>query len=170
MTTSTLQIPDAPGREAIWMGGRRIVIHHAPEPGAPEPCVTESWLNPGQGPEECRHRCMDFMYFLLEGHMTFRVDDRMSELAAGSSIFIPRGTRHTYLVDPAMHARVLVMGTPGWYWVDYVRAIGFPATAPTMPPADFKPLPMEYVKRVAAGNGLEFTGPRIPGASRGGHH
>lgn len=169
LNSTTPEIPDVMDREALWMGGRLIVIHHAPALAAPEPCVTESWLNVGQGPEECRHQYIDFMFFLLEGHMTFRVEDKMSELTAGSALLVPRGTRHTYLVNGPTRARVLIMTTPGKPWVDYVRAIATPATASTMPPADFKPVPMEYVKRVAMGNGLEFTGPRIAGASRGGN-
>lgn len=163
------EIPDVMGREALWLGGRLIVVHHAPQVGASEPCVTESWLNVGQGPEECRHRYVDFLYFLLEGCMQFRVEGQMSELTAGRALLIPRGSRHTYLVNGPVRARVLIMTTPGQPWVDYVRAIGTPATASTMPPAEFKPVPMEYVRRVAMGNGLEFTGPRIAGASRGGH-
>jgi mannose-6-phosphate isomerase-like protein (cupin superfamily) len=169
MTSTAPPIPDLAGREALWMGGRLIVIHHAPEAGATEPCVTESWLNAGQGPEECRHRYIDLTYYLIEGQMDFSLAGEVSPLRQGTMVFVPRGTRHTYCVTSQSGARVLVMGTPGQPWVDYVRAIGFPATAATMPPPDLKLVPMEYVKRVAAGNGLEFTGARLPGASRGGH-
>ncbi|HSV79638.1 MAG TPA: cupin domain-containing protein [Ramlibacter sp.] len=161
-------IPDLAGREALWMGGRLLVVHHAPAAGATEPCVTESWLHVGQGPEEYRHRYVDFLYFLLEGHLTFNVEGRISELRPGTSLFVPRGTRHTYRVDGPTRARILIMGTPGQPWVDYVRAIGSPATAASMPPPDVRLVPMDYLKRVAVANGLEFTGPRLAGASRGG--
>lgn len=170
MSSEMLNTEILPGQEALWMGGRFMIIHHAPEEGAPEPCVSESWINVGQGHEEVRHFRMDFMYHLLEGNMTFEMDGKLMTMRPGNTLFIPRGTPHKSRADGPERSRFFIMATPGRPWVDYVRAIGTPATGPTMPPADFKPVPMEYVKRVAVANGLEFTGgPRLPGASRSGH-
>ena len=170
MNTSIPNVALSSGQEALWMGGRFMIVHHAPNEGAPEPSLSESWINPGQGHEEVRHYRMDFMYHLLEGHMTFDVDGKILELVPGGTIFIPRGTRHTSRADGSERAHFMIVTTPGRPWIDYVRAIGTPASEAAMPPEDFKPVPMEYVRRVAVANGLEFTGgPRLPGASRSGH-
>lgn len=169
MASNSPELSNAPAEQALWMGGRLLLVHHAPADSAPEPCVTESWIHVGQGHEEVRHRAVDFIYFLLEGSMTFDVEGKVTELTPGQSVFIPRGSRHRSRCNGPELARFLIMATPGRPWVDYVHAIGTPATARTMPPADFKPVPLEYVKRVAVANGLEFTGgPRLPGASRSG--
>ena len=150
------------------MGGRLLVVHHAPADGAPEPCLTETWINVGQGPEEFRHRQIDFIYHLLEGHMTFSVAGKITEVYPGDTVFVPRGTPHTNRVNGPIRARALIMTTPGQPWVDYVRAIGTPATASALPPPEFKPVPLEYIRRLAVANGIEFTGPRLPGSSRSG--
>ncbi|MCX6497534.1 MAG: cupin domain-containing protein [Arthrobacter sp.] len=169
VTHAVPAIPDILDLEALWMGGRLVVIHHAPGTDDPEPSVTESWLNVGQGPKEFRHHQLGFLYVLVEGHMTFSVEDEIIELHAGRSLFVPRGVRHTYRVNGPIPARVLIMTTPGRAWVDYLRAIGQPATSATLPPATFEPIPMECVQRVATANGLAFVGDRLPGSSRSGN-
>lgn len=169
MNSESQTIRNILDKEALWMGGRLLVLHHAPEYGSTAPSVSESWVNVGQGPEESRHTEIEFVYFLLEGHMTFSIEGTISELHPGDMAFVPRGARHTNRVNGPIPARVLILTTPGWPWVKYVRAIGTPACASTMPPSDFKPVPMEYIKRLATANGFEFTGPRLPGASRSGH-
>lgn len=169
MTTDQTLIPDVMDLEALWMGGRLAVIHHAPEYGDNAPAITESWLNVGQGPKEFRHNNMGVAYYLIEGHMTFSIEGELVELQAGRALTVPAGVRHTYRVNPPLVARLLMVNTPGRPWVDYLRAIGQEATAGTLPPSTFEPIPMACVQRVATGNGLEFVGPRLPGSSRSGN-
>lgn len=156
------------GQEAYWMGGRLIIIRFAPPDGSDGPSITESWLRGGQGPEAICHRHADSLTYILSGNMTFKVDDRISAHGPGEAVNTPRGTVHTYRVDSEEGARILTISTPGYAWVDYVRAIGTPAGELTLPPASFQPLDMAIVRRLAAANGFAFVGPRLPGAGREG--
>lgn len=154
--------------EAYWMGGRLIIVRHAPPPGDAGPSITESWLRGGQGPEAVCHRHADSLTYILSGDMTFQVDGKIFAAGVGEAVSTPRGTVHTYRVDSEEGARILTISTPGYAWVDYVRGIGTPAEALTLPPASFQPLDMAIVRRLAMANGFAFVGPRLPGAGREG--
>lgn len=155
--------------EAYWMGGRLIQIKHvSDDPAAPS--FTESVLRPGQGPEMNLHHYVAYDHYLLEGSMVITVDGHLNAtraVEAGDMWHIPVGEPHTYVVGPE-GARILHVTTPGHFWVNYVRALGQPATQLTLPPADFAAVPMETVRRLAKANGLQFVGGRLPGASREG--
>ena len=155
---------DAP--EAYWMGGRLIQIKHVPADPA-LPSISESVLRAGQGPAMNVHHYADFDTYVLEGTMTFSVGGELRDVGPGDVVHSPRGVPSTYLVGES-GARVLHVTTPGHYWVDYVRALGTPATQLTLPPDDFVTTPMEFVHRLAKANGFEFIGGRLPGASREG--
>jgi quercetin dioxygenase-like cupin family protein len=157
----------AAGRpEAYWAGGRLIEIKHVADD--PElPSITESLLRAGQGPAEFLHRYVTFDTYVLEGTLTVSVGGEIRELSVGDVSHVPVGVPQTYLVGPE-GARVLQVTTPGHPWVNYFRALGAPATGPTLPPSTFEAVPMEVVHRLAQANGLEFVGGRLPGASREG--
>lgn len=154
--------------EGLWTGGRLTIVRHAPQPGSDAASLIEAWMSPGQGPNAFLHERTDTLYHLLEGAMTFQVDGVLTELRPGDSVFAARGVAHTYRVDGDTVARLLMISTPGSPWVDYFRAIGQPATALTLPPSSFVPLPMNTVHRAADANGMRFVGTRLPGASRTG--
>lgn len=154
--------------EAYWMGGRLIVVRFSPPGESAGPGITESWLRGGQGPETICHRHADSLTYLLSGNITYKVDDKISVLAPGDVISTPRGSAYAYRVDSDDGARILTITTPGYVWIDYVRAIGIPAAELTLPPASFQPLDMAIVRRLATANGFAFVGPRLPGAGREG--
>lgn len=152
--------------EAYWMGGRLALIHRSPaDPQAPS--ITESWLRPGQGPARFVHRYCEFTYYVIEGEITFSVGDESTTVLAGRLLHVEANVEHTYVVGQD-GARVLMISTPGHVWVDYVRALGAPATSLSLPPTSFVPLPMEVVDRMARAAGFRFVGERMAGASREG--
>jgi uncharacterized RmlC-like cupin family protein len=52
------------------------------------------------------------MYYVLEGRVRFKADDRIFDAPAGSFMFIPRGTPHCFQNVGSTAARLLVMFTP----------------------------------------------------------
>ncbi len=80
-------------------GGQFSVVESAPAPEAP-------------GLPMHRHHRSDEALYILEGAVTVRVGDRLETVAAGSFVFIPRGTAHMFW-NPGPHAaRVLVIFAP----------------------------------------------------------
>jgi hypothetical protein len=75
----------------------------------------------GSAPYELHvHRRHDVAWHILEGSLRFRFRDREVDLDAGSTLFIPAGTPHTYGIEPALlegrtaegRTRYLVIGPP----------------------------------------------------------
>lgn len=67
--------------------------------------------DPGIGPPMHIHRDCAESFYVLAGAYRMFVDDRTFECATGSFIYIPRGTRHTF-VSTASDSRKLNLYTP----------------------------------------------------------
>ncbi len=57
--------------------------------------LAEAFLTTGQSTALHFHRLSEEFYFILEGSGSIRVDDEVSEVAAGDAILIPPGAVHT---------------------------------------------------------------------------
>ena len=70
-------------------------------------CIRE-WR--GSGPATLHvHHADDEAWHVLEGRLRFRFADRVVEVAAGGTVFVPAGVAHTY---EAQDARYLIVLTP----------------------------------------------------------
>ncbi len=79
--------------------------------------VIAEWRDPGGLPGPPRliapphlHRSDDEAWYVLEGTLRVRVGDEEVEACAGSAVFVPRGTPHTYWnpgADPACYLLVM---------------------------------------------------------------
>jgi mannose-6-phosphate isomerase-like protein (cupin superfamily) len=58
------------------------------------------------------HQHDDEAWYVLEGRLRFRLGDREVEAEAGSAVFAPRGTPHTYWNPAPEPARYLLIMTP----------------------------------------------------------
>jgi mannose-6-phosphate isomerase-like protein (cupin superfamily) len=79
--------------------------------------VVAEWRDPGAPPGPPRliapphlHHRDDEAWYVLEGRLFVRVGDQDVEARAGSAVFVPRGTPHTYWnPDPTPTRYLLVM-------------------------------------------------------------
>lgn len=152
---------DLEGRVGLWMDGRIFSVRLSIEETGEKCAVLESAVNVGQGPPMYRFRWEDLLYIVLEGKFLFELEGKRRELGPGDMIFAPRGAWHTYLVTEGQPARYLMMGIPGTYTEYYMQAISVPAERNEVPGAEFTPLPMDVIHRVAKAAGLELVGPRL---------
>src|SRR5829696_8145965 len=74
--------------------------------------VFESEVAIGEGPPEHVHADGDEAIYVLDGELRFRLGSHVHPLAAGSFVFIPRGTPHCFQNVGAGPARLLVIFTP----------------------------------------------------------
>ena len=71
--------------------------------------VIHEWQ--GSGPDYVHvHYEDDEAWHVLEGTLTFKINDRMIEAPRGTTVFVPAGTPHTYSANAS--ARYLVILTP----------------------------------------------------------
>lgn len=59
------------------------------------------------------HPHTDETFYLASGEATFLLGDREVPVAAGSMVFVPRGTRHTVWNSGEDHLRGLILISPG---------------------------------------------------------
>jgi quercetin dioxygenase-like cupin family protein len=74
--------------------------------------VLESEVPPGEGPAEHVHGHEDEAIYVLAGELCFRLGEYLHRGAAGSFVFIPRGTPHCFQNVGSTGARILVIFTP----------------------------------------------------------
>src|ERR671921_460305 len=106
------------------------------------------------------HREDDETFYVLEGELTFYLDDDQPVAAsAGSFVHIPGGVVHAFKVDSET-ARYLIITTPQ-HERFYRAAFGDPARSRTLPPEGA--LDMERIEAAAQEYKVEMVGPP-PGA------
>jgi mannose-6-phosphate isomerase-like protein (cupin superfamily) len=84
--------------------------------------VIAEWRDPGGAPGPPRfiaplhlHRNDDESWYVFEGTLIVRVGEKDVEVRAGSAVFVPRGTPHTYWNPAAEPARYLLIMTSNIY-------------------------------------------------------
>ncbi len=98
-------------------------------------CVIEQWMREGSGPPPHMHPC-DEWFYVFDGTMDMRVGGNALRAQAGDSVWVPRGTDHSFkVIDGDAHALNGYM--PGG--IEQVMVgLGTPAEQRELPPADFE--------------------------------
>jgi mannose-6-phosphate isomerase-like protein (cupin superfamily) len=94
--------------------------------------VVAEWKDPGAPPGPPRwiaplhlHRNDDEAWYVLEGSLCVRVGKDVTETPAGSAVFVPRGTPHTYWNPGPGPARYLLVMTSNVYsLIQDIHAMG----------------------------------------------
>jgi quercetin dioxygenase-like cupin family protein len=86
--------------------------------------VVAEWKDAGGPPGPPRwiaplhlHRNDDEAWYVLEGTLCVRVGKDVVEAVAGSAVFVPRGTPHTYWNPGTGLVRYLLVMTSKIYWL-----------------------------------------------------
>jgi mannose-6-phosphate isomerase-like protein (cupin superfamily) len=84
--------------------------------------IIAEWKDPGGPPDPPRliaplhvHHSDDEAWYVLEGTLRIKSGDAEIEAPAGSSVFVPRGTPHTYWNPTPAPTRYLLIMTPNIY-------------------------------------------------------
>jgi mannose-6-phosphate isomerase-like protein (cupin superfamily) len=70
-------------------------------------------IAPQSGPPTHIHRDADEFFYVISGNFDFKLGDRIVAVPAGSVVFIPKGTEHTFKNKGTEPAVLLVGVTPG---------------------------------------------------------
>jgi mannose-6-phosphate isomerase-like protein (cupin superfamily) len=106
---------DCPAGDCRWVLGESVTIKQtaATTGGTFTVAEIQSW--PGGGPPAHVHRDQDEMFYVLEGTYEFLVGDRKETLGVGATVFVPRGTKHTYRKVGDGIGRLFDLHTPGGF-------------------------------------------------------
>jgi mannose-6-phosphate isomerase-like protein (cupin superfamily) len=98
----------------------------------------------GGGPPPHRHLKEDELFALTEGSISFTAGETTRAVSAGQSVFVPRGSWHSYRNDGMAQARMIAIYTPagmeGWF-----REVCTPVDDPSRPPP---PVTEELIQRM----------------------
>jgi quercetin dioxygenase-like cupin family protein len=114
--------------------------------------IVDSVSPPQSGPPRHVHQDADETFVMLTGECEFWVDGATSYRGAGETVFVPRGTEHTFRVIGSQPSRHLVILTPGGFENFFLEM----ARGQYAIPED-----MERITEVATRHHLTFTGPPL---------
>lgn len=115
----------------------------------------EQLLPQGSAPPVHRHTREDEAWIVLEGEVSFFLDDEECLAGEGSYVYGPRERAHTFLVRSET-ARLATLVLPG-ACEEFFHQTGHPAGSPTLPPPSEPDMPalVEGMARF----GIELVGP-----------
>jgi quercetin dioxygenase-like cupin family protein len=111
--------------------------------------VSENVIAPGDGPPFHTHAGEDESWYVLEGELRFRLGIDGASAAAGSFVFVPRGTPHCFQNVGAQPARIIVMFAPSGMERFFDRFATLPAG----------PVDPDAFRSIAAEVGMDVVGP-----------
>ncbi len=115
---------DATGSDLITLGSltMRFLVEGSDTTG--HMAMAEMVVQPrAKVPPPHRHVDVDETVHILEGSLTYRVDDRVRVLNAGDHCFSPRGSVHHFSNAGDAPVRALVVFSPAHIGPDYFREV-----------------------------------------------
>jgi len=143
--------------DAYWFLGQLLTIKASAETSGGGLTLIEVVAGQGPGAPLHVHHDDNEWFFVLEGELAFWVGGTVIEAPAGSFVYGPREIPHTFNVVSAQ-ARFL-LGTDPAGFESFVRTVGEPAGALTLPPPPDGPPDMGALVAAAAQRGIEILGP-----------
>jgi quercetin dioxygenase-like cupin family protein len=144
--------------DAFWFLGQLLTIKASAETSGGGLTLIEVVCPEGPGAPLHVHRNDNEWFFVLEGELAFWVGGTVIAAPAGAFVYGPRGIPHTFDVVSSPQARFL-LGTDPAGFEGFVRAVGEPAGALTLPPPPEGPPDMGALVAAAAQFGIEILGP-----------
>lgn len=157
--TLGLDEPDAP--QHVWFMDTLITVRQSHKAGSDGLSILEQTARRGDSPPLHFHEDEDESFYLLEGEVRFRLQEKDRIVTAGEVVLAPQGVPHTYRVQ-SERARWLVITTKGRFEA-YVRTMARPAEVVDLPPAGGPPSAdmIATLKSTAKEFGIQLIGPPL---------
>jgi len=143
---------------AFWGPGDHYTFLVTGEESGGAYFAMEALVPPGGGPPPHIHRREDETFYVLEGHITFRLEERTIEAGPGDFVNVPRGHVHCFTNTGDATARMILTFTPAGIERFFEETL---EEAPNRPdPADVPDNVAEVAARyveAAPRHGLEFV-------------
>jgi mannose-6-phosphate isomerase-like protein (cupin superfamily) len=141
--------------EAYWFFDSLMVIRAA-EPD--QPVIIEATVAPGGGAPLHVHADLDDSFYLVSGQLAMRCGEQVFGVSPGDYVALPHGVPHTFRVTGDEPAVMLQVHSDDSF-LRFIRAVGQPAPARTLPPGLILAMDMEAALTVAARTGQPVIGP-----------
>jgi quercetin dioxygenase-like cupin family protein len=105
--------------EAYWGPGDLYVFHATGAETGGSMFAFDCVVAPGGGPPPHRHLAEDELFYLYDGAIEFKAEGETVVVGKNESIFVPKGTAHSYRNVGDSSAQMLTIYTPagmeGWF-------------------------------------------------------
>ena len=118
----------------------------------------DALIPPGGGPPPHIHSREEETFYVLEGEVTFFVEETVQVAAPGTFLRVPRDVRHSFQNCSAQNARLLISVVPAGL-ENLFRAIGSPLQ-PGQLPSPPTPEQLQKLVALAPEYGIELIGHR----------
>lgn len=145
--------------EPRWFGDALFEFLVPAEATGGQLSVFRATMRRGFAPPVHVHTREDEVFLVLEGEVTFEIDGRRLSAGPGTSVFMPRGVPHGFLVESAVAAMLGVM-VPGDF-EQLFRSLGVPAAQRTLPPPGTVALDVAAVMAGQRALGTQVVGPPL---------
>jgi mannose-6-phosphate isomerase-like protein (cupin superfamily) len=139
---------------SYWVLGDRYTFKLTGKDSGGNCMVMDQVIRPESGPPPHVHQREDETFYILEGRFSFLCGDREEIMEAGSFVYIPRGTLHTFRNVGMTKGRLLVTVTPAGL-EDFFYQIGTIADGLPEPPP-FDPAILGKLVELAGKYGMEI--------------
>ena len=130
--------PDASAQRCFWGPGDRYTFLVTGEESGGSMFALDCVVGAGGGPPPHRHLAEDELFYIVEGSISFTMDDETRVVGPGQSAFVPRGTKHSYVNTSETEARMIAVYTPagmeGWFREVCTSVTDESATPPPVTP------------------------------------
>jgi len=104
---------------------------------------------PQSGAALHRHPTYDETFIICEGHYDFQLDEKMLKLGPGDTVFVPRGTPHSFICVGPEVGRQLIISSPGGIFDAFIAEVAtsmVDSGSPSRPGAasDFRAIAVKY--------------------------
>jgi quercetin dioxygenase-like cupin family protein len=145
MNSSMPVITKQEADDNIWFGGGLMSFKITTEQSGGTLILFEHAASRGKRTPFHFHADHDETVYVLEGELLFHIDGVEHKAEPGTSVWVPRGTPHAFLVTSEI-ARSLWVVTPGGAMEEFYRQAGAVAPNRTLPPPD-----IDIARLLAAG-------------------
>ena len=118
----------------MWFNGGLVTFYALGEDTGAAFTLFEEAIEPQEGAMPHLHHEEDQAFYVLEGDHEFVCDGRAFEAKAGSFVYVPRGTVHSYENVGTEPGRLLILSTPAGGTERLFLELGEPATEGSPPP------------------------------------
>ena len=149
-----VHVPPGGGR-SVWFNGGLVTFYALGEDTGGAFTLFEETIAPQDKALPHLHHEEDQAFYILEGEHEFVCDGRALAAKAGSFVYVPRGTVHSYENVGTEPGRLLILSTPAGGTEKIFFELGEPATegSPPPPPA---PLDLSSVQGDSSEHGSDI--------------
>lgn len=143
-----------PGEGAVYkIGQMTMTFTTTAEHNLSSYTLCEAIEPPQSGASLHRHPTYDETFIICEGHYDFQLDTKLLKLGPGDTVFVPRGTPHSFICTGPEIGRQLIISSPGGIFDAFIAEI---ATSQVDSGSPSKPDTATDFRSIAAKYGMQF--------------